>query len=115
VEKRWDFSIWICWNAEIHEGIETNSFSRFNCHECVIPRTTIVYIPSFVKGKWEEEIIYDLEACEELLKDTYGLLFIKNRWCFIPKLADFSKVMPMFYVKRWEEAKDVLDKMKPKL
>jgi hypothetical protein len=22
--------------------------------------------------------------------------------------------MPMFYVKRWEEAKDVLDKMKPK-
>jgi hypothetical protein len=21
--------------------------------------------------------------------------------------------MPMFYVKRWEEAKDVLDKMKP--
>jgi hypothetical protein len=31
------------------------------------------------------------------------------------KLADFSKVMPMFYVKRWEEAKDVLDKMKPKL
>jgi DNA polymerase-3 subunit alpha len=40
-------------------------------HECHLG--PIAYIPSFVKGKWEEEIIYDLEACEELLKDTYGI------------------------------------------
>jgi DNA polymerase III alpha subunit len=37
------------------------------------------YIPSFVRKNGEEEIIYDLEACEELLKDTYGVPFIKNR------------------------------------
>jgi DNA polymerase-3 subunit alpha len=30
-------------------------------------------ISEFKKEKWEEEIIYDLEACEELLKDTYGI------------------------------------------
>jgi DNA polymerase-3 subunit alpha len=30
--------------------------------------------PEFCKRKnGEEEIIYDLEACEELLKDTYGI------------------------------------------
>jgi hypothetical protein len=39
----------------------------------------IAYIPSFVKGKWGRGIIYDLEACEELLKIPMGLLFIKNR------------------------------------
>jgi DNA polymerase-3 subunit alpha len=35
----------------------------------------IAYIPSFVKENGEEEIIYDLEACEELLKDTYGIVY----------------------------------------
>src|SRR5690606_36062280 len=32
------------------------------------------YIPSFVKRKnGEEEITYDLDACEEFLKETYGI------------------------------------------
>jgi DNA polymerase-3 subunit alpha len=32
--------------------------------------------PEFCKRKnGEEEIIYDLEACEELLKDTYGITY----------------------------------------
>jgi DNA polymerase III alpha subunit len=49
-------------------------FSRFNCHECVIPPRTNCLYPEFCKRKnGEEEIIYDLEACEELLKDTYGI------------------------------------------
>jgi DNA polymerase-3 subunit alpha len=33
----------------------------------------IAYIPSFQAKNGEEEIIYDLDACEELLKDTYGI------------------------------------------
>jgi DNA polymerase-3 subunit alpha len=67
-------------------------------------QTNCLY-PEFCKRKnGEEEIIYDLEACEELLKDTYGLPFITGD-AFIPKLADFSKVMPMFYVKRWGRSK----------
>jgi DNA polymerase-3 subunit alpha len=52
---------------------------------------------------------YDLEACEELLKDTYGITVSRTGDAFIPKLADFSKGDAD--VKRWEEAKDVLDKM----
>jgi DNA polymerase-3 subunit alpha len=51
---------------------------RFNCHECVIPWTNCLY--QFCKRKnGEEEIIYDLGACEELLKIPMALLFIKNR------------------------------------
>jgi DNA polymerase-3 subunit alpha len=53
---------------------ELKRFSRFNCHECVIPPRTNCLYPEFCKRKnGEEEIIYDLEACEELLKDTYGI------------------------------------------
>jgi DNA polymerase-3 subunit alpha len=42
-------------------------------------RTNCLY-PEFCKRKnGEEEIIYDLEACEELLKIPMALPFIKNR------------------------------------
>jgi DNA polymerase-3 subunit alpha len=42
-------------------------------NEVIPPRTNCLY-PEFCKRKnGEEEIIYDLEACEELLKDTYGI------------------------------------------
>jgi DNA polymerase-3 subunit alpha len=48
----------------------------------------IVYIPSFVKRKTVKKIIYDLDACEELLKDTYGITVYQGN-AFVPKLADF--------------------------
>jgi DNA polymerase-3 subunit alpha len=50
-----------------------------------------LYIPSFVKRKnGEEEIIY-LEACEELLKDTYGITVYQEQVMLLSqKLADFS-------------------------
>jgi DNA polymerase-3 subunit alpha len=71
VEKRWDQYE----SAGMQKYMKELSqrFSRFNCHECVIPPGPIAYIPSFVRKNGEEEIIYDLEACEELLKDTYGI------------------------------------------
>jgi DNA polymerase-3 subunit alpha len=49
-----------CWNAEIHEGIETNGFSRFDCHECVIPPRPIAYIPSFEKRKMKRRLFMTL-------------------------------------------------------
>jgi DNA polymerase-3 subunit alpha len=53
------------------------------------PRTNCLY-PEFCKRKnGEEEIIYDLEACEELLKDTYGITVYQEQ-VIIPKLADFK-------------------------
>ncbi|TRX21325.1 DNA polymerase III subunit alpha [Flavobacterium franklandianum] len=77
----------------------------------------IAYIPSFVKRKnGEEEIIYDLDACEELLKDTYGITVYQEQVMLLSqKLADFSKGDADVLRKAMgKKQKDVLDKMKPK-
>ena len=51
------------------------------------------YIPSFVRRKnGEEPIVYDLEACEELLKETYGITVYQEQVMLLSqKLANFSK------------------------
>ena len=51
------------------------------------------YIPSFVKRKnGEEPINYDLAACEDLLKDTYGITVYQEQVMLLSqKLANFSK------------------------
>ncbi len=51
------------------------------------------YIPSFVKRKnGEEPINYDLPACEDLLKDTYGITVYQEQVMLLSqKLANFSK------------------------
>jgi len=77
----------------------------------------IAYIPSFIKRKnGEEEIIYDLDACEELLKDTYGITVYQEQVMLLSqKLADFSKGDADVLRKAMgKKQKDVLDKMKPK-
>ena len=77
----------------------------------------IAYIPSFVQRKnGEEEIVYDLEACEELLKDTYGITVYQEQVMLLSqKLADFSKGDADVLRKAMgKKQKDVLDKMKPK-
>src|SRR6218665_2856666 len=53
----------------------------------------IAYIPSFIKRKnGEEEITYDIDACEELLKETYGITVYQEQVMLLSqKLADFSK------------------------
>jgi DNA polymerase-3 subunit alpha len=43
----------------------------------------IAYIEFCKRKNGEEEIIYDLEACEELLKDTYGITVYQGD-AFIP-------------------------------
>ncbi|RZJ36375.1 MAG: DNA polymerase III subunit alpha [Flavobacterium sp.] len=77
----------------------------------------IAYIPSFIKRKnGEEEITYDLEACEELLKDTYGITVYQEQVMLLSqKLANFSKGDADVLRKAMgKKQKEVLDKMKPK-
>ncbi|MCB9427085.1 MAG: DNA polymerase III subunit alpha [Flavobacteriales bacterium] len=51
------------------------------------------YIPSFIRRKHgEEEIIYDLDACEEYLKETYGITVYQEQVMLLSqKLAGFTK------------------------
>ncbi len=77
----------------------------------------MAYIPSFVKRKnGEEDIKYDLEACEELLKETYGITVYQEQVMLLSqKLADFSKGDADVLRKAMgKKQKEVLDKMKPK-
>lgn len=77
----------------------------------------IAYIPSFIKRKnGEEEITYDLEACEELLNETYGITVYQEQVMLLSqKLAGFSKGDADVLRKAMgKKQKDVLDKMKPK-
>ncbi len=77
----------------------------------------IAYIPSFIKRKnGEEAIVYDIDACEELLKETYGITVYQEQVMLLSqKLADFSKGDADVLRKAMgKKQKDVLDKMKPK-
>ena len=77
----------------------------------------IAYIPSFIKRKNGEEIIeYDLDACEELLKDTYGITVYQEQVMLLSqKLANFSKGDADVLRKAMgKKQRDILDKMKPK-
>jgi DNA polymerase-3 subunit alpha len=75
------------------------------------------YIPSFVKRKnGEEEIKYDLDACEEYLKETYGITVYQEQVMLLSqKLASFTKGEADVLRKAMgKKQKEVLDKMKPK-
>ncbi|WP_199117071.1 DNA polymerase III subunit alpha [Pedobacter sp. ASV28] len=77
----------------------------------------IAYIPSFVRRKnGDEEITYDLEACEDLLKETYGITVYQEQVMLLSqKLADFTKGEADVLRKAMgKKQRDVLDKMKPK-
>ncbi|MAQ75424.1 MAG: DNA polymerase III subunit alpha [Aquimarina sp.] len=75
------------------------------------------YIPSFINRKHgKEEINYDLEACEEYLKETYGITVYQEQVMLLSqKLADFTKGEADVLRKAMgKKQKAVLDKMKPK-
>jgi len=77
----------------------------------------IAYIPSFIRRKnGDETIEYDLEVCEELLKDTYGITVYQEQVMLLSqKLAGFSKGDADVLRKAMgKKQRDVLDKMKPK-
>ena len=75
------------------------------------------YIPSFVRRKnGEEPIVYDLDACEEYLGETYGITVYQEQVMLLSQsLADFTKGEADVLRKAMgKKQKDVLDKMKPK-
>ncbi|MES2545517.1 MAG: DNA polymerase III subunit alpha [Bacteroidota bacterium] len=77
----------------------------------------IAYIPSFIKRKnGEETIEYDLDVCEELLKETYGITVYQEQVMLLSqKLADFSKGDADVLRKAMgKKDRPTLDKMKPK-
>ena len=74
------------------------------------------YIPSFIKRKHgDEEIIYDLDACEEYLGETYGITVYQEQVMLLSqKLAGFTKGEADTLRKAMgKKQKHVLDKMKP--
>lgn len=75
------------------------------------------YIPSFIKRKHGvEEITYDLEDCEEYLKETYGITVYQEQVMLLSqKLAGFSKGEADTLRKAMGKKKaDLIAKMKPK-
>ncbi len=75
------------------------------------------YIPSFIARKHgDEEIKYDLDACEEYLAETYGITVYQEQVMLLSqKLADFTKGEADTLRKAMgKKQKYVLDKMKPK-
>lgn len=74
------------------------------------------YIPDFVKRKnGEQEITYDLDACEEFLAETYGITVYQEQVMLLSqKLAGFSKGDADVLRKAMgKKQRHVLDKMKP--
>ncbi len=76
----------------------------------------IAYIPEFIKRKnGESEIVYDLDACEENLSETYGITVYQEQVMRLSqKLANFTKGEADVLRKAMgKKQKEVLDKMKP--
>lgn len=74
------------------------------------------YIPDFVKRKnGEQEIKYDLDACEEFLGETYGITVYQEQVMLLSqKLAGFSKGDADVLRKAMgKKQRYILDKMKP--
>ncbi|MEN9700217.1 MAG: hypothetical protein RLZZ301_1415 [Bacteroidota bacterium] len=74
------------------------------------------YIPSYCKRKHgEEPIVYDLDDCEEHLKETYGITVYQEQVMLLSqKLADFTKGEADTLRKAMgKKDRKVLDKMKP--
>jgi DNA polymerase III subunit alpha len=77
----------------------------------------IAYIPSFIKRKHGEETIeYGLDACEEFLKETYGITVYQEQVMLLSqKLANFTKGEADTLRKAMgKKQRDVLDKMRPR-
>ena len=74
-------------------------------------------IPQFIKRKnGQEAITYDLEACEEYLRDTYGITVYQEQVMLLArKLAGFTRGESDTLRKAMgKKMKDVIKKMKPK-
>ena len=73
------------------------------------------YIPLFVRRKHgEEEIVYDLEDCEEYLKETWNNCLSEQVMLLSQKIAGFTKGQADTLRKAMgKKDRATLDKMKP--
>jgi DNA polymerase-3 subunit alpha len=79
---------------------------RFRAPNALYRPGPIAYIPSFVKRKTvKKKIIYDLDACEELLKDTYGITVYQEQVMLLSQNWQISKGDADVCVKRWGKSK----------
>ena len=75
------------------------------------------YIPRFIRRKnGQEDITYDLPACEEYLRDTYGITVYQEQVMLLArKLAGFTRGESDNLRKAMgKKKKDIVDEMKPK-
>ncbi len=75
------------------------------------------YIPRFIRRKHGlEPIVYDLDACEEYLQETYGITVYQEQVMLLSqKLASFSKgEADQLRKAMGKKQKSVLDELKPK-
>ena len=75
------------------------------------------YIPQFIRRtNGQEPITYDLDACEEYLRDTYGITVYQEQVMLLSrKLAGFTRGESDALRKAMgKKKKDIVDKMKPK-
>ena len=75
------------------------------------------YIPQFIRRKnGQEPITYDLPACEEYLRDTYGITVYQEQVMLLSrKLAGFTRGESDTLRKAMgKKKKDIVDEMKPK-
>ena len=75
------------------------------------------YIPQFIRRKnGLEDITYDLPACEEYLRDTYGITVYQEQVMLLArKLAGFTRGESDALRKAMgKKKKDIVDQMKPK-
>jgi DNA polymerase-3 subunit alpha len=97
-------NIWRIWNQ---------LFLGFDRYERVVSSRTIGIYSFFRSTKnGEEEIKYDLDACEEYLEKPTELPFTKSRWCFCP---NHYKKGGWRFAKQCKKQKEVLIKWNPNL
>jgi DNA polymerase-3 subunit alpha len=76
-EKRWDFQYESPGMQKYMKELKPTVFDLIAMN--ALYRTYCLYSEFRQAKNGEEEIIYDLDACEELLKDTYGITVYKNK------------------------------------
>ncbi len=98
------------------KDLKPSEFSDLIAMNALYRPGPIEYIPDFIQRKLGlAEVVYDLDAMEEYLKETYGITVYQEQVMLLSqKLADFTKGEADTLRKAMgKKQKAVLDKMKP--
>ncbi len=98
------------------KALKPTSFEDLIAMNALYRPGPIEYIPSFIERKHgREKITYDLDACEEYLKETYGITVYQEQVMLLSqKLANFSKGQAdMLRKGMGKKKKALIDKLYP--